>query len=146
MVQDDSVCLIVDDEYLEELLECCNQLMYLGRTNVTEIQSQLFKTLISILALTRKEELKVKCTTLMEELATSLNITKLELFRLELHSALTLMYGECGMWGSSSRRVEVFSTLLQESSSAIGYYTDLVNNIFLTVLAPKQDNMNNPTA
>lgn len=146
IVQDDSVCLIVDDEYLEELLECCKQLMYLGGANVTDIQSQLFKTLISILALTRKQELKVKCTTLIDELATSLNITKLELFRFELHSALTLMYEECGMWGSSSRRVEVFSTLLQEASSAIGYYTDLVNNIFLKVLAPKQNNMNNPTA
>ena len=54
VLQNDSVCLIVDDEYLEELLECLKALLLLfdGRSPSC-IQSQLFKSAISIISLSR---------------------------------------------------------------------------------------------
>ena len=139
-LQDDSVCMIVDDEYLEQLLECLKALLNISDAKLGDVKSQLFKTAISIVALANKEELKIEGRSFIKELADSLNITKLELFRQELHGQINMMSHECSKWGSSSRRVEVFSTLLQESGSAIGYYPNLVTDIFVTVLGSSDSN------
>ena len=140
-LQHDTVCLIVDDEYLEELLECLKALLSVtvGK-DPNGIQSQLFKSAISIISLSSKEDLKDGGRKFLVDLIEALNVTKEELFQKELHSQLTLMSNECSNWGSSSRQVEVFSTLLQESGSAIGLYPDLVTRIFHTVLAPTESN------
>ena len=137
----DSVCLIVDDEYLEELLECLKALLNLaiGR-NVSHIQSYLFKISIAIISLSTKEEVKEGGRTFLVSLSKALDLTKHQLFQNEVQGLLTLMSRDCGNWGSSSRQVELFSNLLQESGSAIGLYPDLVIEIFDTVLAPVETN------
>ena len=141
VLQNDSVCLILDDEYLEELLECLKALLLLfdGRSPSC-IQSQLFKSAISIISLSSKADLKDGGRKILVDLTATLNVTKDELFKKELELMLTLMSKECMNWGSSSRQVELFANLLQESGSAIGYYPDLVTSIFNSVLAQVESN------
>ena len=136
VLQSDSVCLIVDDEYLEELLGCLKALLLLfDGKDPTIIQSQLFKSAISIISLASKEDLKDDGRKFIVDLQRSLDVSKEELFKKELEVLLTTISKECSNWGSSSRQVELFSTLLQESGSAIGYYPELVISIFDSVLS-----------
>ena len=144
-LEDDSVCLIMDDEYLEELLECLRALLRVSSPRANDIQSQLFKSSISIIALANNEQLKNAGRQFLICLSDSLGIEQLELFRQELKTQLNMMLKECRLWGSSSRRVEVFSTLLQESGPAVGFYPNLITDIFHLVLGPTESGTSKPT-
>merc|ERR1712020_13684 len=100
--------------------------MILSGKRCQDIQARLFKSSISIIALANNEALKDDGRQFMIELASALGIKRLELFRQELEGQLTMMRGECHSWGSSSRRVAVFSTLLQEAESTVGCCPSLI--------------------
>ena len=58
-----------------------------------------------------------------------------DLFKRETGIQLSLMSKECGGWVGASHRMSVFCALMVESGSAVGYYPDLVVDIFQSVLS-----------
>lgn len=138
VLQDDSICLTMNDSFLEDLLECVSAMLRVCGKQCEHIQSHLFKVGITVEALAQSDELKTTAKAFLDTLASTNEMSTGDLFKHEMGTQLKSMRSECSNWGASSYRIQVFSTLLSHGGSVVGYYPDLIVNIFSGVLTAKE--------
>ena len=133
---DDSVCLRMDLAYLEELLSCTDSILGLvDHETSRRLQPHLFKIAITVLALAQDESLKEDARESLKSLAKSSEVSMVQLYKRETGVQLSQLNKECAGWGHGSHRLKVFEALMTQAGSAVGYYPDLVVEIFQTTLA-----------
>ena len=72
---------------------------------------------------------------LLQTMASVSDISHEDLMKRQVGAQLSFMSKECASWSATSHRLAVFSALVLESGSVIGYFPDLTIDLFMTVLS-----------
>lgn len=99
------------------------------------VQPHLVKIGITILGLAEKEVVKSRARNIFSTLKEVMGLTTDELFKRETGAQVIMMRKECHNWTATSHRVLVFAALMTEAGTAVGYYPEVIVDIFQITLA-----------
>lgn len=139
---DCDVCQVSEKpEYHSALLRCVNSIITVCNDKLEDLSLSLFTTVITVLAISKSEEIHFECERSLENLSSGLGLEagSMDLFHRHSKEVIDSMEGSYESWTKYSVERNIFDTLLGKSGPVVGDLLEEIIPILKSNLNPEKD-------
>ena len=139
-IADNSVCLALEEDHQEEVLQCLEAILETCKEDAEEAQSELFKLSLVVISLSSNELKRERARDCQQKIMKLAALDSLELlYKSNVPVLFEAFVNSSPTWSSVSYEKLMFEAVLHECGMVAGHFPGLVVTIFRNILSNEND-------